>query len=72
MDARKTLLQWRRADARRTPRAPDPADMGTAFAMEYVLDQDAQHRDPTADAPTPRRREASRWFKRWWGAKPAL
>ena len=32
------LARWTR-QRRSVPRKPDPADMGTAFGMEFILDQ---------------------------------
>lgn len=34
--------------AQAKPRTPDPADMGTAFAMDYVLDQPPLEERPLA------------------------
>ncbi len=58
------LARWSRA-RRATPRAQDPADMGTAFGLEYSLDQDAAYANhPASDAPVD-----TGWLQRWLSHK---
>lgn len=66
-EALNPSLLMRLARTRRTPRAPDPADMGTAFGLDYILDQaagEALAADVATAAP-------GDWFRRWLLAKPA-
>ncbi|WP_395700502.1 hypothetical protein [Aquabacterium sp.] len=67
-EARNPLLLMRLARARRAPRSPDPADMGTAFGLDFILDEAAADgsSDPVSDASP-----AAEWFRRWLPAKPA-
>jgi hypothetical protein len=59
------LARWKRS--RRTePRTPDPADMGTAFGMDYMLDQKdrasaqgAAHGEPSEPS----------WLERWMAGR---
>jgi hypothetical protein len=67
-DALKPLLLMRLARARRAPRAPDPADMGTAFGLDYILDQAAN--DLLAPEVVGPARVSADWFRRWLPAKP--
>jgi hypothetical protein len=61
---RSLLARWKRA--RKTPRAPDPADMGTAFGMECSLGASA----PAPPAPVPEPpRTAPGWLDRRRAAK---
>jgi len=65
-EALNPLLLMRLARTRRAPRAPDPADMGTAFGLDYILDQaagDAAEAAVAVAAPMD-------WFRRWLPAKP--
>jgi hypothetical protein len=56
------LTRTRRAAALR----PDPADMGTAFGLDYMLDQERAAAQARADhAPT-----ESHWLGRWLTGKP--
>lgn len=58
------LARWSRA-RRATPRAQDPADMGTAFGLEYSLDQGAANaNDPAGQAPVD-----PGWLQRWLSRK---
>ena len=58
------LARWSRA-RRVAARAQDPADMGTAFGLEYSLDQGAARTDgPTREAPVD-----PSWLQRWLGRK---
>ncbi len=58
------LARWSRI-RRVTPRAQDPADMGTAFGMEYSLDQSAHPAgESTGDAPVD-----PSWLQRWLSRK---
>ncbi len=45
-----------------TPRAPEPADLGTAFGMEVWLDSPAA---AEATAPAPKPAEPRGWRARW-------
>ncbi len=63
-----SLLLMRLNRTRRTRRAPDPADMGTAFGLEYILDQARE--DPDAAAPEAAAPRATPWLRRWWQGKP--
>lgn len=58
-----SLLLMRLNRTRRSRRAPDPADMGTAFGLEYILDQARE--DATAAAPEAAAPRASPWLRRW-------
>lgn len=60
-DTPSSSLLARRARARRKPRAPEAADMGTAFGMEYTLDQLA----PAPDGAKPAPAENPIWWPRW-------
>lgn len=65
-DALNPLLLMRLARGRRAPRAPDPADMGTAFGLDYILDQAADD----SSTSTPAAGWASTdWLRRWLPAK---
>lgn len=55
---------------RRVARAPEPADMGTAFGMEQWLDEI----EDAAVAPGPVHRQArarATWWPRWWQGSAA-
>lgn len=67
-DALNPLLLMRLARGRRAPRAPDPADMGTAFGLDYILDQAAN--DLLAPEAAGSARASTEWFRRWLPAKP--
>lgn len=60
-DTPSTSLLARRARARRKPRAPEPADMGTAFGMEFTLDQ----KEPRQDDDKPASAGVPMWWPRW-------
>jgi len=60
-DTPSSSLLARRARARRKPRALEAADMGTAFGMEYTLDQ----KDPAAGGVKPVLPENPMWWPRW-------
>ena len=38
-NAQSLLARWMRGRKAATPRAPEPADMGTAYGMECTLEQ---------------------------------
>lgn len=59
-------LLARRARARRKPRALEAADMGTAFGMEYTLDQ----QDPAGGTLKPPPAENPTWWPRWLKGGP--
>ena len=61
-DTPSKLLRSRRPLRQVKPRAPDPADMGTAFGMDYMLDQQRPDQASSAVGPV-----ASRpaWLPRW-------
>lgn len=63
-----SLLGRRRAKPGRSPRAQEPADMGTAFGMEQWLDE-RDHGATPAPAPAPAAPSANaapaRWMPRW-------
>ena len=55
------LIRLSRNSRRSTRRAQEPADMGTAFGMESILDQ-----QPPGDAPAKAPSAgASGWLPRW-------
>jgi hypothetical protein len=59
------LARLKRA-RRRVPRAPEPADLGTAYGMECSLDPLREADSPArADAPLP-----PNWFERLFTGKP--
>ncbi|MFO1341251.1 MAG: hypothetical protein U1F53_24025 [Burkholderiaceae bacterium] len=64
-DALKPLLLLRLARSRRSVPVPDPADMGTAFGLEYILDQ-AEHEPAAAAAP---HASPGDWWRRWLAPK---
>jgi len=51
--------------AGRRPRAPELADMGTAFALDHILDE--VHQQEMADAHRPASRMAA--WRQWLGRK---
>jgi hypothetical protein len=53
---------------RRTVRAPEPADLGTAFGMERWLD-DIENA-AVAPAPAPAAPRATGWRNRWLSRQP--
>lgn len=58
-----SLLLRLRARTRRTVRRePDPAEMGTAFGLEYVLDQAAESDDAARQLDASK---AAGWLWRW-------
>lgn len=59
------LLLARRERAGRKPRAQEPADMGTSYGLECMLDQQLANRAP-APAAAPQRRS---WLPRWLRAR---
>ncbi len=67
-EALNPLLLMRLARARRAPRAPDPADMGTAFGLDYILDEAAVDAAGESSAAAQRPTE---WLRRWLPAKPS-
>ena len=66
-EALNPLQLMRLVRGRRAPRAPDPADMGTAFGLDYILDEAALEAAAQAGA------EAApvQWYRRWLPGKPA-
>jgi hypothetical protein len=66
--ALNSLLLMRLARGRRAPRTPDPADMGTAFGLDYILDQAAK--DMAAPDVVASAWASTEWFRRWLPAKP--
>ncbi|MBI5257007.1 MAG: hypothetical protein HY855_10950 [Burkholderiales bacterium] len=66
-EALKPLLLLRLARSRRSPPVPDPADMGTAFGLEYILDQ-AVH-DGAGVTDTAPRAAPDHWLRRWLAPK---
>lgn len=59
------LARWSSRNRRAAPRAQDPADMGTAFGLEYTLDQSASHAgDTVSDTPAD-----PSWLQRWLSRK---
>ena len=59
------LARWSSRNRRAGPREQDPADMGTAFGLEYTMDQSAGHViDSTSDAPVD-----PSWLQRWLSRK---
>jgi len=60
-----------RRATRRTPRALEPADMGTAFGMEQWLDE-ADSALPVAPDPAPAGTPARWWTPRWPGRAAGL
>ena len=54
------LARWARV-RKGVARAPEPADMGTAYGMEWSLGQDPRMAEPAAASPSP----APGWFERW-------
>jgi len=62
------LLLMRLARGRRAPRSPDPADMGTAFGLDYILDEAAK--DMAAPEVVASAWASTDWFRRWLPAKP--
>jgi len=60
-DTPSSSLLARRARTRRKPRALEAADMGTAFGMEYTLDQ----KEPSAGGVKPVPAENPMWWPRW-------
>lgn len=67
-DALNPLLLMRLARGHRAPRAPDPADMGTAFGLDYILDQAANDTGPPEAVGAAR--ASTDWFRRWLPVKP--
>lgn len=67
-EALNPLQLMRLVRGRRAPRAPDPADMGTAFGLDYILDEAALEASAraTAEAAAP-----VEWYRRWLPSKPA-
>jgi len=65
-DAPNPLLLMRLARQRRVPVVPDPADMGTAFGLDFILDE-AASRESADGAPG----EPGAWYRRWLPSKPA-
>lgn len=63
------LRMMRLARARRAPRAPDPAEMGTAFGIEFILDQAADEAVAAESAAT--LAAPTDWFRRWLPTRPA-
>jgi len=59
------LARWTR-QRRSVPRKPDPADMGTAFGMEFILDQSLML--PAEVMPVEPPQEPG-WFDRWRSGK---
>ncbi|NRF69570.1 hypothetical protein HLB44_21435 [Aquincola sp. S2] len=66
-DALNPSLLQRLMRPRRARREPDPADMGTAFGLEYILDHPAQSSDDDGTALD----KAAPWWQRWVGARTA-
>lgn len=67
-DAPNPLLLMRLARQRRVPTTPDPADMGTAFGLDYILDEAASRENSVEGTPS----EPGAWYRRWLpGGKPA-
>ena len=58
------LARWARV-RKGVARAPEPADMGTAYGMEWSLGQDPRMAEPAAASPSP----APGWFERWSSGK---
>ena len=59
------LARWSSRNRRAGPREQDPADMGTAFGLEYTMDQGAsQVGDSASDAPAD-----PSWLQRWLSRK---
>lgn len=65
-DGPNPLLLMRLARQRRVPTTPDPADMGTAFGLDYILDE-AASQEAVDGAPA----EPGAWYRRWLPGKPA-
>lgn len=66
-DALNPSLLMRLARARRSPVTPDPADMGTAFGLDYILDEAAQKLGSETLPAEP----GAAWYRRWLPGKPA-
>ena len=61
-DTSSKLLRSRRPRRQVKPRVPDPADMGTAFGMDYMLDQQRPDQASSALGPVSSR---PAWLPRW-------
>lgn len=68
-DALNPLQLMRLVRSRRAPRTPDPADMGTAFGLDYILDEAAV--EAASAAATGPVEPGGEWYRRWFPAKPA-
>ena len=64
--ASKTLRYYLFGQDRRAPRAVDPADMGTCFGMEMMLDDPPPAAPPVVVKPAP-----PHWWQRLAVRKPA-
>jgi hypothetical protein len=65
-DALNPSLLRRLMRPRRARVQPDPAEMGTAFGLEYILEQAPL---PTGECGTSPHEPALPWWQRWAGTK---